>query len=72
MHIASGCTALAYALVLGKRRDHGDPSLRKPHNTTLVFLGTVMIWTGWLGFNVREAYPFSLFEANSNMTTGRL
>ncbi|PYH97135.1 ammonium transporter [Aspergillus ellipticus CBS 707.79] len=51
VHIASGCTALAYALILGKRRGYGEPSLRKPHNTTLVFIGTVMIWTGWLGFN---------------------
>lgn len=52
VHIASGCAALAYALVLGKRLHHGEASPRKPHNTTLVFLGTVLIWTGWLGFNV--------------------
>jgi Amt family ammonium transporter len=52
VHIASGCSALAYAVVLGKRKDYGAPSFRKPHNATLVFLGTVMIWTGWLGFNV--------------------
>ena len=52
VHIASGCSALAYALVLGKRRHDGEASLRRPHNPTLVFLGTVFIWTGWLGFNV--------------------
>ncbi|KAI9368460.1 ammonium transporter AmtB-like domain-containing protein [Aspergillus egyptiacus] len=51
VHIASGCAALAYAVVLGKRRAHGEPSMKRPHNTTLVFLGTVFIWTGWLGFN---------------------
>lgn len=53
VHIASGCAALAYALVLGKRR-HNRPegSRETPHNTTLVFLGTVMIWFGWMGFNV--------------------
>ncbi|PKY03726.1 ammonium transporter [Aspergillus campestris IBT 28561] len=51
VHIASGCSALAYALVLGKRRHDGEASLRRPHNPTLVFLGTVFIWTGWLGFN---------------------
>ncbi|KAF9894701.1 hypothetical protein FE257_006591 [Aspergillus nanangensis] len=51
VHIASGCAALAYAVVLGKRKDHGAPGFRKPHNPTLVFLGTVLIWTGWLGFN---------------------
>ena len=53
VHIASGWSALAYALVLGKRK-HGRPegSREKPHNTTLVFVGTVMIWFGWMGFNV--------------------
>ncbi|KAI9045300.1 ammonium transporter [Aspergillus affinis] len=51
VHIASGCSALAYAIVLGKRKRYDDLSLRKPHNTTLVFLGTVLLWTGWLGFN---------------------
>ncbi|KAL3473057.1 ammonium transporter AmtB-like domain-containing protein [Aspergillus californicus] len=51
VHIASGCAALAYAVVLGKRKGHPDASMKRPHNTTLVFLGTVFIWTGWLGFN---------------------
>lgn len=53
VYIASGCSALAYALVLGKRKHHHPEELRqRPHNTMLVFLGTVMIWFGWLGFNV--------------------
>ncbi|OJJ37141.1 hypothetical protein ASPWEDRAFT_182036 [Aspergillus wentii DTO 134E9] len=51
VHIASGWSALAYALILGKRKHHGEPSHGKPHNTSMVFLGTVLIWFGWLGFN---------------------
>ncbi|KAL4776753.1 ammonium transporter AmtB-like domain-containing protein [Aspergillus nidulans var. acristatus] len=51
VHIASGCAALAYAVVLGKRKGYPDATMKRPHNTTLVFLGTVFIWTGWLGFN---------------------
>ncbi|PGH02414.1 hypothetical protein AJ79_07646 [Helicocarpus griseus UAMH5409] len=51
VHIASGCSALAYALVLGKRKNTSHPSHTKPHNPTLVFLGTAFIWCGWLGFN---------------------
>ncbi|PGH19550.1 hypothetical protein AJ80_03886 [Polytolypa hystricis UAMH7299] len=51
VHIASGCSALAYAFVLGKRKHHGQQAHVKPHNTTLVFLGTVLIWFGWFGFN---------------------
>ncbi|KAK3053653.1 hypothetical protein LTR09_005397 [Extremus antarcticus] len=51
VHIASGCSALAYALVLGKRKTEVEQGHGKPHNTTLVFLGTVLIWFGWFGFN---------------------
>jgi Amt family ammonium transporter len=51
VHIASGWAGLAYAFVLGKRKSAGQPSHGKPHNTTLVFLGTVFIWFGWFGFN---------------------
>lgn len=51
VHIASGCAALAYAVALGKRKGYPNASMKQPHNTTLVFLGTVFIWTGWLGFN---------------------
>jgi len=44
VHISSGWAALAYAMILGKRRESGDHSRKgKPHNTTLVFLGTVLI-----------------------------
>lgn len=52
VHIASGWSALAYALVLGKRKHVDEPAHGKPHNTTLVFLGTTLIWFGWFGFNV--------------------
>jgi Amt family ammonium transporter len=55
VHIASGWSALAYAFVLGKRKHLDRPSTAKPHNTTLVFLGTTLIWFGWFGFNVSVA-----------------
>ena len=60
VHIASGVSALAYALVLGKRRHTGEPSHGKPHNTTLVFLGTVLIWFGWFGFNGGSTLKFTV------------
>ena len=65
VHISSGWSALAYALVLGKRKHHGEKSHGKPHNTTLVFLGTVLIWFGWFGFNVS---PFALPIADHRLT----
>ncbi|KAL3424074.1 ammonium transporter [Phlyctema vagabunda] len=51
VHIASGWSALAYAFVLGKRKIPGEKMHTKPHNPTLVFLGTVLIVFGWFGFN---------------------
>ncbi|PNS18309.1 Ammonium transporter 1 [Sphaceloma murrayae] len=61
VHQASGWAALAYALVLGKRREPGA-ALKKarPHNTSLVFLGTILIWAGWFGFNGGSALNASI------------
>lgn len=50
VHITSGWAGLAYAVVLGKRK-HKDEKHQKPHNVSLIFLGTLLIWFGWFGFN---------------------
>src|ERR1700753_3921416 len=53
VHIASGSAALAYSLMLGKRngytRVNGLPY--RPHNITMIVIGTVFLWVGWFGFN---------------------
>jgi len=53
-------SALAYAFVLGKRAHKGDKIHNKPHNTTLVFIGTCFIWFGWFGFNGGSALNASI------------
>ncbi|KAF9404469.1 hypothetical protein BGZ94_004155 [Podila epigama] len=50
VHISSGSAAVAYALVLGKRKDYNHPST-VPHNVAFVFIGTALLWFGWFGFN---------------------
>jgi len=56
VHIASGAAALAYSLLLGKRRGHGTHELNyRPHNVTHVVIGTVFLWVGWFGFNAGSA-----------------
>ena len=79
VHIASGWSALAYALVLGKRKKvSGDKSHGRPHNTTLVFLGTVLIWFGWFGFNGGSALNASMrsmlavFNTNTAASAGAI
>ncbi|USW54181.1 Putative ammonium transporter, ammonium/urea transporter [Septoria linicola] len=62
VHIASGCSALAYALVLGKRKSSVETGTfrTKPHNQTLVAMGTFFIWFGWFGFNAGSALNASV------------
>jgi Amt family ammonium transporter len=78
VHIASGWSALAYAFVLGKRKHVGEKTHKKAHNTTLVFLGTVLIWFGWFGFNGGSALNASVramlaaFNTNTAASTGIL
>ncbi|KAI5855779.1 high affinity ammonium transporter [Tricharina praecox] len=61
VHISSGCAALAYSLMLGKRRGHGTHELNyRPHNVTHIVLGTVFLWVGWFGFNGGSALAMNL------------
>ncbi|KAL1303876.1 hypothetical protein AAFC00_000330 [Neodothiora populina] len=62
VHIASGCAALAYSLMLGPRRSsdsHHDLDYR-PQNITHIVIGTVFLWVGWFGFNAGSALSANL------------
>ncbi len=50
VHISSGVSALAAALLLGKRRGYGV-DLMAPHNLTMTIIGGSLLWFGWFGFN---------------------
>ena len=59
VEIASGMSALAYSLVLGKRQEKMMANFR-PHNVSLIVLGTTFLWFGWLGFNGGSAFGANL------------
>ena len=54
VHISSGFSALACAVVLGQRRGYGSDYLA-PHNLPLTLLGAGFLWFGWFGFNAGSA-----------------
>lgn len=61
VHISSGSAALAYSMMLGKRRGHGTHELNyRPHNVTHIVIGTVFLWVGWFGFNAGSALSANL------------
>lgn len=50
VHISSGVSALAAAIVVGKRKGHNVEPMA-PHNLTMTLMGAALLWFGWFGFN---------------------
>jgi ammonium transporter, Amt family len=50
VEMGSGFSALAAAIVVGKRKDYGRQALL-PHNAVYVLIGAGLLWFGWFGFN---------------------
>jgi len=54
VHISSGISALAAALVIGKRQGFGREPM-PPHSLPLTVVGAALLWFGWFGFNAGSA-----------------
>ncbi len=54
VHINAGMTALAAALVLGRRQGYPN-GMSPPHNLPFAILGASLLWFGWFGFNAGSA-----------------
>jgi len=68
VEINSGASALALALILGKRRGWPKDPFR-PHNMPNVLLGAGLLWFGWFGFNAGSALAVGAVAANAFTTT---
>jgi Amt family ammonium transporter len=54
VHISSGISALAAALVMGRRVGYGQEAM-PPHNLPFSVVGASLLWVGWFGFNAGSA-----------------
>jgi ammonium transporter, Amt family len=68
VHANAGAAALATAIYLGKRRDHGSSDL-VPHNVPFVILGAGILWFGWFGFNAGSALASGALASSAFVNT---
>ena len=69
VHVASGFAALAYCLIVGKRKVLSMNEEPKAHNLANVFLGTALLMFGWFGFNGGSAIASSPRAAMAALVT---
>lgn len=67
VHMSAGFAALAGALMLGRRQDHGGE--HTPANIPFIILGTGMLWFGWFGFNAGSALAANELASQAFATT---
>ncbi|MCX6674128.1 MAG: ammonium transporter [Methanothrix sp.] len=68
VHISSGFSALAIALVIGKRVGFGS-YVMEPHNIPMSMLGAGLLWFGWFGFNSGSALAANGLAASAFVVT---
>ena len=68
VHTSAGVSAVAAALVLG-RRAPSELRESRPNNVPYVVLGTALLWFGWFGFNSGSALAADGVAVNALITT---
>lgn len=68
VHISSGVSALACALVLKQRLGYGKEHMA-PHNLPMTVLGACLLWFGWFGFNAGSAVASGALATSAFVVT---
>jgi Amt family ammonium transporter len=69
VHLLAGVSALAAALVVGRRRVTSPDEPSGPANVPFVILGAALLWFGWFGFNAGSALAMNGIAVNALVTT---
>ncbi|MCX8038052.1 MAG: ammonium transporter [Candidatus Sumerlaeia bacterium] len=68
VHLISGVTALAAALMLGRRTGWPREAIM-PHNLPFTVMGAGILWFGWFGFNAGSALAAGELSATAFVAT---
>jgi Amt family ammonium transporter len=68
VHISSGVSALAAALLMGKRKGYGTESMA-PHSLPMTIAGAGILWFGWFGFNAGSAIAAGMLSTSAFVVT---
>jgi len=68
VHISSGASALACAIVLRARLGYGKEHMA-PHNLPMTVLGASLLWFGWFGFNAGSAVSSGALATSAFVVT---
>ena len=68
VHMTAGFSALAAALLVGKRAEMKSPGANAS-NVPFVILGAALLWFGWFGFNAGSALAAGALAASAFVVT---
>ncbi|MBA4349287.1 MAG: ammonia channel protein [Thermodesulfovibrio sp.] len=68
VHLSSGISALAAAIIIGKRKGYLQEAIY-PHNLPMTVLGAGLLWFGWFGFNAGSALSSGALSAMAFVVT---
>jgi Amt family ammonium transporter len=68
VHISSGVSALAAAILVGRRRGFQREPMA-PHNLPMTITGAAILWFGWFGFNAGSAIASGKLAASAFVVT---
>ncbi|KAJ3166378.1 hypothetical protein HK101_011929, partial [Irineochytrium annulatum] len=69
VHVSSAMAAVGLVIVVGPRQLVREGKRHSPHNPSLVYIGTALLWFGWLGFNGGSALSANSRGSGANIAS---